>query len=133
MRAARRTNGPVGGRWGRLTRSALAALAVSLAVVTSLMSAVATASAAQAIGLGVSAPSAPWAAKVIETIPQGVGSCTGELISSSWVLTAAHCVQKPGGVPAEPSLMKVTIGGSQVQRHHRFPRARLLCQHSRDQ
>ena len=55
MRAARRTNGPVGDRWGRLTRSALAALAVSLAVVTSLMSAVATAPAAQAIVPGLSA------------------------------------------------------------------------------
>ncbi|GAA57067.1 Serine protease 27 [Clonorchis sinensis] len=47
-------------------------------------------------GQPVNTGEAPWVVKIYRTTKEGVSGCTGTVISKDWILTAAHCCQKPG-------------------------------------
>jgi hypothetical protein len=55
---------------------------------------------------------APWSVVVVHGTPSNATLCTGAIIDSSHVLTAAHCVFDAGGTVASPSSFMVLAGVS---------------------
>jgi trypsin len=90
---------------------------------------------AQAIVGGTAVPldSFPYLAGVTATDGRGTATCTGTVIGSVWVMTAAHCVVDQNGNTDGPAAVKVSVAHqradwdktairvTQVARHPNFP------------
>ncbi len=62
-------------------------------------------------GTAIDARSAPWAAAVVQKLPTGHGFlCSGSIIDSTHVVTAAHCVFDDKGKRAAPAALTVKAG-----------------------
>ena len=80
------------------------------------------------IGGAPAAPTAyPYAARIIV---DGLGSCTGTLIASRFVLTAGHCATEiaNGAAITDPSRFHVRVGNARpASRSRRLPAPSARC------
>jgi hypothetical protein len=111
--------GPVGGyrmalsKSGRRWLTLVASLNAILLTTSTLVTIQGPTANAISNGTAVPQAAAPWAAYIQSAVSLGPKECTGTLVSSRWVLTAAHCVVDNSSYQALPiSGIHVFINGT---------------------